>query len=243
MTFCLASLCFARSPGEEAFLKLAGRENDGVVIPLWPGNGIAPSASRTSLEEEVETPRVGATRIKTVRKPSIIVVPPPAGVAQTGVTILFAPGGGYGILSLPNAVDICNWAGAMGAHCAVLKYCVPRDREDPGHRVPLADAQRAMRLLRAKADDLKIDADKIIMVGSSAGGHLTFNLANNHGEKTYEAIDAADEFSERPSAAVLMYPAYLTQPTQSLTADPHLQLDKLSTIKVDQQSKNRSINR
>lgn len=223
-----ADSSFAVSPGEETFLELADRQHDGVVIPLWPGDGTNPRAVGGAQDEELETPRPNATRIKNVRQPSLVVVPPPPGIEKTGVTLLFAPGGGYGILSLPNAVDICEWAGAMGAHCAILKYSVPRSRDDPGHHIPLADAQRGMRLLRSKAKNLGIDPAKVIMIGSSAGGHLTFNLANNHGETTYTAIDAADQLSARPNAVVLMYPAYLTQPTQSLTADPHLNLDVLS---------------
>lgn len=218
---------FALTPGEEAFLKLVGRD-DATVIPLWPGDGAAPNETRTSGEEKVESPRENFPKIREVMVPSMIVVPPPAGVPPTKVTFLFAPGGAYNSLALPNAADLCKWAGAMGAHTVVLKYRVPRIKDDEGRRIPLSDAQRAIRLLRSKAGELKIVANKIIVVGSSAGGHLAFNLANNHGEKTYRAIDDADQQSARPNAAVLMYAAYLTKPITSLDADPHAHLDKVS---------------
>ena len=144
----------------------------------------------------------------------------------------FAPGGGYGNLSLPNARDLCEWSGAIGAHFVLLKYRVPKAPDDPGRRIPLSDAQRTVRMLRSKADELGIEANKIIMVGSSAGGHLGFNLANNHGVETYAPIDDVDRLSARPNAALLLYPAYLTKPITSLENDPHLNLDQLSPTRT-----------
>ncbi|WP_182867715.1 alpha/beta hydrolase [Rhodopirellula sp. JC639] len=225
-TIGLCTLSTAESPGERKLQELVHR--DAVVIPLWPENHVANQLTRDVPAEAVADSKSGKPAISNVSVPSVILVPPPDGVPATGTTLVFAPGGGYGRLSLPNAVDICNWAGTVGAHCAVLKYRVPRAADDPGHRIPLADAQRAVRLLRADASELGLDADKIIMVGSSAGGHLAFNLANNHGAQTYSPLDTADRQSARPDAVLLLYPAYLTQPTTSLNADPHLHLDQLS---------------
>ncbi len=230
---CTLGVChrsLADSPGEESLSHLLNR--NAVVMPLWPGDARPPNQPRDVPDETIENSKSGTPGIRNVSLPSMILFAPPEGVKATGTTILFAPGGGYGQLSLPNAVDICHWAGAIGAHCAVLKYRVPRAADDPGHRVPLSDAQRAVRLLRTGAADLGIDANKIVMVGSSAGGHLAFNLANNHGESTYPPRDAADQRSARPDAVVLMYPAYLTQPTESLPADPHLHLDQLSPLRT-----------
>ena len=221
----LALPAAALTPGEEAMIELAGRENAS-VIPLWPGAGAGPNETRTGLTESVETPPGKTIRIRDVAKPSLVVLPPPLDVKPTGVTFLFAPGGGYGILALQNPAEFSQWAGAMGAHTVVLKYRVPRRKGDDGRRLPLSDAQRGIRLLRARAGELGIDPDRIIMVGSSAGGHLAFNLANNHGEQTYAPIDAADELSARPDAAVLKYAAYLTRPITSLEADPHAHLDQ-----------------
>ncbi|QEF98109.1 Acetylxylan esterase precursor [Stieleria maiorica] len=224
--FAFTTASFAESPGEQKLHELLQR--DVVVIPLWPEGAVPNQPSDKTTAESIENSKNGKPAIANVAAPSVILVPPPEGVQATGTTIVFAPGGGYGRLSLPNAVDVCNWAGAVGAHCAVLKYRVPRAADDPGHQIPLADAQRAVRLLRSDAHEFGLDADKIIMVGSSAGGHLAFNLANNHDQPTYKPLDAADRQSARPDAALLLYPAYLTQPTASLNADPHLHLDRLS---------------
>lgn len=231
LTFYPAHCSVAETPGEATFQKLIHR--DAVVIPLWPGNGTPPNAvqpgeARKASDETVQNSKNGRPGIRNVSTPSMIFVSPPVGQPTTGTTILFAPGGGYGSLSLPNAVDICDWAGAIGANCAVLKYRVPKAPNDPGRQIPLSDAQRAVRLLRAESTKLGVDPNKIIVIGSSAGGHLAFNLSNNHRESTYEPIDAADQSSARPDATVLMYPAYLTQPIASLDADTHLHLDQLS---------------
>tara|TARA_R110002049_G_scaffold72490_6_gene187417 strand:- start:112103 stop:114067 length:1965 start_codon:yes stop_codon:yes gene_type:complete len=230
------SVCFllfanqglAISPGETEFLRLIDRQDDAKVIPLWPGDGTPPNAVEIAAEESIQLSKAGKAGIRNVSRPSMVVVPPPSNSESNGVTMLFAPGGGYGGLSLPNAQNLCEWSHAVGAHFVMLKYRVPRATDDPGHRIPLSDAQRAMRLLRSQAGELEIDRDKIIMVGSSAGGHLAFNLSNNADEATYTAIDETDTLNAKPNATLLLYPAYLTKPTTSLDEDPHLNLDRLS---------------
>ena len=222
--------CFAVSPGETAFLEMIDR--DAQVFPLWPGDGTPPNHAADPGDEEVQRSGGGSPRIRNVSQPSIVVVPPPRGVPASGTTMLFAPGGGYGVLSLPNAQDLCEWSGAVGAHFVLLKYRVPRSPDDPGRRIPLSDAQRAIRLLRSKAEDLGIDATKIIVAGSSAGGHLAFNLTNNYDEATYGPVDDFDTQSAKPNASLLFYPAYLTKPIESLETDPSLNLDRLGPART-----------
>lgn len=218
---------FAASPGEEAFLELTGRD-DGKVIPLWPGDGTPPNAARKSPPESVDSPRQGRPAIRDVSKPSLVFLQHPNLSGEKGVTFVFAPGGGYGLLGLSAAVDLYNWTHAFGAHFALLKYRVPKAPDDAGRRIPLSDAQRAIRLLRSQAGELGIDPGKIVITGASAGGHLAFNLANNHAEETYKPIGKTDKSSARPDAAILLYPAYLTNPIPSLDEDPHLHLKNLS---------------
>lgn len=229
---CIPPQCFALSPGEEALLKLVGRENSGTVIPLWPGDGRDPNEVRRTTEEEVIETRASGPTIKNVTRPSLTVVPPPAGTTSSGTLVLYAPGGGYGILGLATAADICRWSNATGAHFAMLKYRVPKAPEDPGRRMPLRDAQRAVRVLRLRAKKLGFRENKIIVVGASAGGHLSFNLACNYDEATYAPIDDADQLSARPDAVVLLYPAYLTSPTNSLKTDPWLNPDRVDATRT-----------
>ena len=230
VTLVLFSICttaFAGTPGENAFLELIDREQDGIVIPLWPGDGTPPHVARDSPPEIVEG-REGRPAIRNVSKPSLVFVRHPKIADSEGVTFVFAPGGGYGVLGLSAAVDIYDWANAIGANSAMLKYRVPKGPGDKGRRIPLSDAQRAIRVLRSRAGDLGVNPNRIVIIGASAGGHLSFNLANNHSEETYKPIDNADKLGARPDAAILLYPAYLTHPIPSLDSDPHLSINLLS---------------
>lgn len=218
----------AESPGEQAFRTLAIGDGDAVIVPLWPDEEDVSAPSQSLPAESVQASRSGKPGIRNVNHPSMIVVPPSKRQSEPGTTLVFAPGGGYGSLSLPNAVDIHRWADEIGANFVLLKYRVPKSPDDPARLKPLSDAQRAMRLLRSGAAEYGIDPNKIVFIGSSAGGHLACNLANNHQHSTYQPIDEADKESARPDAAVLMYPAYLTTPTTSTDSNPDLHLDQLS---------------
>ena len=117
--------------------------------------------------------------------------------------LLVLPGGGY-VHCNPDGHEgaaIAEYFTAEGFHAAVLTY-----RLAP-HRYPaaLSDAQRGMRILRAHADALGIISDKIAAIGFSAGGNLAASLAVLPDEARIG--DALDDYSPRPNACVLCYPA------------------------------------
>jgi acetyl esterase/lipase len=72
--------------------------------------------------------------------------------------------------------------------------------------VPLQDAQRAMRVIRSKASQFALDADRVSVLGFSAGGHLAATLATEHSKRAYAEIDEVDRVSARPLAVGLIYP-------------------------------------
>ena len=72
--------------------------------------------------------------------------------------------------------------------------------------MPLQDAQRAMRVIRANAARWSIDARTLAVVGFSAGGHLAATLSTDFAEPVYVPVDGADAASARPFAAALVYP-------------------------------------
>jgi acetyl esterase/lipase len=86
------------------------------------------------------------------------------------------------------------------------------------------DAQRAIRLLRHKAEELGIDPEKTGMLGFSAGGNLAVFTGASGVEMTYEKIDQADELSARPDFLVTIYPAYM-QESKSLAVDASTWVD------------------
>ena len=63
-----------------------------------------------------------------------------------------------------------------------------------------------MSLVRAHAEDWKIDPNRIGMLGFSAGGHLTAAASTNFDKRAYEPMDETDRVSCRPDFAVIIYP-------------------------------------
>jgi acetyl esterase/lipase len=162
---------------------LAGEEPKG--IPLWP-NG-APGA-------------VGATAEDV---PTLTVYLPAAGRAS-GAAAVVTPGGGYGMLSMDHeGYKPGKWLAERGIAAFVLKSrLAPRYR----HPAPMLDAQRALRLVRSKAQEMRFDPAKIGIWGFSAGGHLASTAATHFDNGNPEAKDAIDRFSCRPDFAILAYP-------------------------------------
>jgi len=88
----------------------------------------------------------------------------------------------------------------------VLVYRLPGQGWKDRSKVPLQDLQRAMRVVRSRADEFSVDPKRVGVMGFSAGGHLAGSLAIFHAEKVYEPIDAADSQSAKPAFAALGYP-------------------------------------
>src|SRR6185295_9944944 len=87
---------------------------------------------------------------------------------------------------------------ARGYTVFVLTYRLPGEGWSPRSDVPLQDAQRAMRVVRMRARSYGLDTTRIAALGFSAGGHLAATLATRHAERSYAAVDGADELDARP---------------------------------------------
>ena len=88
--------------------------------------------------------------------------------------------------------EVAAWLNSLGVTGIILKYRVPRRPDEPKGepaRRPLQDAQRAVSLVRSKADQWGIDPQRIGMVGFSAGGHLALATATGFEQRTYESVD------------------------------------------------------
>lgn len=130
---------------------------------------------------------------------------------NSGTTIIVNPGGGYNILAYNlEGTEICEWFNKQGINCVLLKYRVPRREGREKHEAPLQDLQRAISITRSNADKWNIDANKIGVLGFSAGAHLSVMASTSFAERTYPKVDANDEVSIRPDFCVLVYPAYLS---------------------------------
>lgn len=168
-----------------AVLMMAGQVAPPPATPLWPAGAA----------------NVQGTDDKDV--PSILLYPAAADRAN-GAAVVICPGGGYGNLAMDHeGHQAARWLNELGVTAAVLKY-----RLGPKYRHPtqLGDAQRAIRTLRARAGEWKIDPVKIGVLGFSAGGHLATTAATHFDDGKKDAADPIDRVSSRPDFLVAVYP-------------------------------------
>jgi acetyl esterase/lipase len=127
----------------------------------------------------------------------------PDPVVATGSAVVICPGGGYGMLAKHEGDDYALWLNQHGIAGFVLKYRLGSN----GYRHPamLQDAARAVRLVRFKAKDWKLDPNRIGIMGSSAGGHLASTLLTHFDAGRPDAEDPIERQSSRPDLGILCY--------------------------------------
>jgi acetyl esterase/lipase len=171
---------------------------------LWPGAPPGAEATLPRFDPEMRgDPGRRELQLRGVATPTVYVFRP---AKPNGIGLLSAPGGGYEFLAASNeglapAAMFC----AMGYTVFVLVYRLPAEGWQHRSDVPLQDAQRAMRLIRARARDYGIDPARIGVIGFSAGGHVAASLATAYEEPVYPIADAADRQPARPDFAGLIY--------------------------------------
>ncbi|MET3827324.1 acetyl esterase/lipase [Sphingomonas sp. PvP055] len=176
------------------------------IVPLWPTAipGDRRSKITPSVEERSKDPSHPDRWLRGVLSPVLTVKRP---ARPNGSAVLVIPGGGYGFLSYDNeGLEQAAWLNARGVTAFILQYRLPAEGWNDRALVPLQDAQRAMRTIRAGATRFGIDPARVATLGFSAGGHLAGSLATRHDEATYPPSDAIDRVSARPDYAGLIYP-------------------------------------
>jgi len=136
-------------------------------------------------------------------KPALTIYLPEEAKA-TGTAVCICPGGGYGFLAVDHeGHQIARWFNAMGVAGFIVDY---RHRNKGyGHPAPLQDAQRAIRTVRARADEWGINPKQIGVMGFSAGGHLASTAATHFDSGNAQAQDPIERASCRPDFAILCY--------------------------------------
>jgi len=175
-------------------------------IPLWAG--VAPGSEGKTGDPVVETSTSGELRITNVHRPSLTpYLPPPA--SATGVAVLVIPGGGHRQLVITHeGYNAAEWLRARGIAAFVLTHRLARE---PGstYRIEveaLADATRAMRIIRARAQEWHIDPARVGAMGFSAGGELVAMMATRDVTGNPSAADPVDRQPARPDFQALIYP-------------------------------------
>ncbi len=122
----------------------------------------------------------------------------------TGAAIVVCPGGGYGGLASHEGPDYALYLREQGVAAFVLKYRLGSH----GYRHPrmLEDAQRALRLVRTRALEWKVDPKRVGIMGSSAGGHLASTAVTHYDAGLPDAADPVERQSSRPDLGILCYP-------------------------------------
>lgn len=192
----------AQTPADESPAEDAAR------VWLWPGE-IAPGSERIdpsqSIVERSTDPAAPDRIITGVNRPYLVVYRP---ARPSGAALLVTPGGGYQriVLDKEGTALLPAFVEEAGLTLFVLRYRLPGDGHQQSRDAPLADAQRALRLIRARAGEWKIDPQRIGVMGFSAGGHVAASLGTRFGERGYAPVDTYDRTSARPDFMLLIYP-------------------------------------
>jgi acetyl esterase/lipase len=135
-------------------------------------------------------------------------LPPPE--AATGSAVVVCPGGGYQMLASDHeGKQVAEWLNSLGIAAFVLKYRLgPRYH----HPAMLQDAMRAIRTVRAKASQWKLDPHRIAILGFSAGGHLASTAGSHFQAGRPDADDPVERVSSRPDRMILVYPVISLEP-------------------------------
>jgi acetyl esterase/lipase len=186
-------------------------------IPIW-----AKTIPDFELIKGRETYKDGM--INNVSNPTIKIYSPKE--HNTGVAILVFPGGGYNKLAIDlEGSEICQWLTSIGVTGVLLKYRVPASGhhydktchcgKDPIKPLALQDAQRAMSLVRSRANEWNIDPNRIGVMGFSAGGHLVADVSTNYRKRAYPVTDSIDTINCRPDFGLSFFPGHMTVHTKS----------------------------
>jgi len=155
------------------------------AIPLW-ANGAPGALGATPADQPEMTPYL-----------------PPAGTAN-GTAVVIFPGGGYQHLAMDHEGSaIANWLAGVGVTTFVVRY-----RLGPAYHHPtmLGDAQRAIRIARARAGEWGIDPRRLGVIGFSAGGHLASTTGTHFDAGSAASADPIERASSRPDFMILLYP-------------------------------------
>jgi acetyl esterase/lipase len=179
-----------------------------ISLPLYPDGEVPYSIASSERESgSVEPlPKRTILLVRKVQVPTISVyLPDPA--EATGDAVVICPGGGYEVLAYEwEGTEIAERWVRQGIAAIVLKYRLPsRVSQTHPHLCPLADAKRAMRLVRYHANDWNITG-KLGVQGFSAGGHLASTVCTQFDRGISESADPVERLSCRPDFSILVYP-------------------------------------
>ena len=186
--------------------RAAEGQSDGVkttTIPLWPDKPPGSGGPGNVVEQ------VGAGgAVYNVTVPRMVMQQP---ARANGAAMLILGGGGYRRIGITlESQSTADYLHQFGVTTFILYYRLPNDGWPM--QAPFQDAQRALRLIRARADSLDLDESQVGIIGYSAGGHCAGMTSMRPDAELYKAVDDADGRSARPDFAGLIYPVLSMMP-------------------------------
>lgn len=166
------------------------------LIPLWPEN-----CPHNHAPDELMAHQGPAMRH--------FLAPQRRNPPRPRAAVVICPGGGYGFRACHEGDPFAQLLNQHGIEAFVLDYRVAPNR----HPAPLADACRAIRLVRANATPWNIDPQRIAIMGFSAGGHLAATAATQPSLHNDPHDDLAPAISARPDRVILGYPVISSHDT------------------------------
>jgi acetyl esterase/lipase len=176
------------------------------TIDLWPAGapGMPTSPPVETVVERSVDPTYHDRAVYGITRPRMVVFRPKT---PNGGAVLITPGGGYKwVVVDKEGYELGRWLAERGYTVFVLFYRLPGERWAAGADVVLQDTQRAVRLIRFRANELGVSPTRIGVMGFSAGGHASADLAARYAASVYAPVDRADAESAAPDFAATIYP-------------------------------------
>jgi acetyl esterase/lipase len=180
-------------------------------LPLWPGGHVVPPRGLAErVIQRSDEADASDRMLEGITRPRLDIFRP---ARPNGAAVILAPGGGYRYVVIDKeGYELARWLSERGVTVYVLFYRLPGDGWANGADVPLADAQRAMRLVRSRAGADGIDPARVVFGGFSAGGQVATSLLTRFDATVYAPVDAADALPARPDALAAIYPVVSMDP-------------------------------
>lgn len=175
-------------------------------VEIWPAQppGMPTPPPVETLWDRATNPLIADRAVRGITRPRLIAFRPDQ---PNGAAVLLFPGGGYHhVVVDKEGYEMARWLAARGFSAFVLFYRLPGEGWAAGPDVALADAQRAVRVLRARASEFGFAPERLATMGFSAGGHLCADLSARFATRVHGAIDEVDTISARPFCAATIYP-------------------------------------
>jgi acetyl esterase/lipase len=211
----------AQSPSPYPITAVDTAHGDREFHLLWPEG--APGSRG---DEAVDRPKI-----------TVYLAPPET---RNGTAVVVCPGGAYRVVAADHeGRQVAEWLNTLGVSAFVLQYrLAPRYQ----HPAPLLDAQRALRMVRSRSAEWRIDPERVGILGFSAGGHLASTAATRLDAGNAAASDPIERMSSRPDFAVLAYPVIsLRGPAAHAASRTNLLGDQPDPRLVDQLSSERQV--